>query len=230
MGTMNPPDQGTALDRLEPRRIAVVLVDFQNDFCRPSDPGHDPAQTAANAAAASRASAFAAAASAVGMRVIYTQQILDLTRLDARQRRWEKHSRLCRDGSPGADLFIEPVPGSRVVRKYRFDIWQSSEFRRALTDWDIDGLIIGGVELICCVLHAVLGAEERGYGYLVPLDLVSGMCSTERPANRAVRDYLRAVHPTIDHAHDLLARWQADGAHSAKLAALPGRYRRFPPV
>jgi nicotinamidase-related amidase len=167
--------------------------------------------------------AFAAAASSLGVRVIYTRQVLDLARLDARQRRWEEHSRLCRDGTPGADLFIEPVPGSRVVRKYRFDIWQSREFRQALTDWDIDGLIIGGVELICCVLHAVLGAAERGYRYLVPLDLVSGIRSTERPANRAVRDYLRAVHPTVDRAGDLLPRWQAGGAHATEPAAARGR-------
>jgi nicotinamidase-related amidase len=222
MGTVNPNEQATVLDGLEPAQIAVVLVDFQNDFCRSPEPGHDPAQTAANAAAARRAAAFAAAASGLGLRVIYTRQVLDLARLDLRQRRKEEHSRLCRAGTPGADLFIEPVPGSRVVRKDRFDIWQSREFLDALADWDIDGLIIGGVELICCVLHAVLGAEERGYRYLVPLDLVSGIRSTEHPANRAVRDYLRAVHPTIDHARDLLPRWQAGGAHTTEPAAPRG--------
>src|SRR6266700_5356423 len=28
-----------------------------------------------------------------------------------------------------------------VVSKYRFDVWQSQEFLRALADWDIDGLV-----------------------------------------------------------------------------------------
>ncbi len=68
---------------------------------------------------------------------------------------------MCLAGSAGAELFIEPVPGSRVVSKYRFDIWQSQEFLRALADWDIDGLVGGGVELVCCVLYAVLGAGPR---------------------------------------------------------------------
>jgi nicotinamidase-related amidase len=113
------------------------------------------------------------------------------------------------------------VPGSRVARKDRFDIWQSREYLRALADWDIDGLIIGGVELICCVLHAVLGAEERGNRYLVPLDLFSGIRSTERTANRAARDYLRAVHPTIDHADDLLPHWQAGTARNEPRPAAP---------
>ncbi len=118
-----------------------------------------------------------------------------------------QNSRLA--GSTGAELFIEPVAGSRVVRKFRFDLWRSQEFVHALSDWEIDGLITGGVELICCVLYAVLGAEERGFAYVVPLDLVSGMRSSEQIANHAVRDCLRAVHPVVERADDLLGLWRA---------------------
>jgi nicotinamidase-related amidase len=39
---VNLPGQATALDRWNRPRIAVVLADFQNDFCQPLDPGHDP--------------------------------------------------------------------------------------------------------------------------------------------------------------------------------------------
>ena len=53
------------------------------------------------------------------------------------------------------ELFVEPVPGSRVVRMDRFDVWQSPEFLGVLAAWDIDGLVIGGVEL----RYATLGAE-----------------------------------------------------------------------
>jgi nicotinamidase-related amidase len=95
------------------------------------------------------------------------------------------------------------------VRKYRYDIWQSQEFTQALSEWDIDGLIIGGVELICCVLYAMLGADERGFTYVVPQDLVSGMRSSEQVASRAVRGYLRSVHPTVERAVDLLNLWPA---------------------
>jgi nicotinamidase-related amidase len=208
-GKVDQPDQMDELRKLEPHRVAVVLVDFQNDFCRPARPDQDQLQTQANADAARRSNDFAARAARLGMQVIYSQQILDPARLTPRQRRQEEDSALCLAGSAGAELFIEPVAGSRTVRKYRFDVWQSREFMRALSDWDIDGLIIGGVELICCVLYAVLGAAERGYPYVVPQDLVSGVRSTEPVANRAVRDYLRAVHPTVEHAADLLSLWPA---------------------
>jgi len=211
-GQMRSLDQIDELRKLETRRVTVLLVDFQNDFCRPSTPDQDPGQTRANAEAAQRANAFASEAAGLGMRVIYSQQILDPGRLTSRQRRWEEGSQLCLAGSAGAELFIDPVPGSRIVRKYRFDIWQSQEFLAALADWDIDGLIIGGVELICCVLYAALGADERGFHYAVPQDIVSGMRSSEQVANRAARDYLRSVHPSVDRAGDLLRDWGAAGS------------------
>lgn len=203
---MRERDEVSGFRKLEPGRVAVVLVDFQNDFCR--SPESYPAQTRANAETARRANGFAAEAARLGVRVIYSQQVMDTERLTPRQRRWEKDSRLCLAGSAGADLFIQPVPGSVTVQKYRYDIWQSPAFLAALTDWDIDGLVIGGVELTCCVLYAVLGAEERGFHYVVPMDLVSGIRSSERLANGAARDYLRAVHPHVERADDLLHSWR----------------------
>lgn len=189
-------------------RVAVLLVDFQNDFCQPTPPSGAPTGSAKNVETALRANRFAADAAAQGVRVIYSQQILDTDQLTARQRRWETDGGLCVAGTKGAELFVEPVAGSRVVRKYRFDVWQSSEFRSALEDWDIDGLVIGGVELQCCVLYAVLGAEERGYHYVVPQDLVSGIDACEQTSNRAVRDYLGYAHPTLDSADELLNGWR----------------------
>ena len=195
MGDVGERDQVNELSKLEPNRVGVVLVDFQNDFCRPPGPDEDPAQTQANADAARRANHFAAEAASLGMRVIYSRQILDLAQLTPRQRRREEHSRLCLAGSDGAELFVEPVAGSRIVRKYRFDLWRSEEFTQALLDWDIAGLIIAGVELICCVLYAVLGADERGFTYVVPQDLVSGMRSSEQVANPG-RARLPAIRPS----------------------------------
>lgn len=194
---------------LDPARVAVLLVDFQNDFCNPAVPAGEPKGTAKNAQTAVRANEFAARAAEFGVRTIYSQQVLDHARLTERQRRWEEQSRLCLAGTSGAELFVQPVPGSRVVTKHRFDIWRSEEFLDALTEWDTDGLIIGGVELQCCVLYAVLGAEERGHHYVVPLDLVSGIDACEQTSNRAVRDYLQFAHPSPASAQDLLAGWKA---------------------
>jgi nicotinamidase-related amidase len=176
---------------LAPEQVAVVLVDFQNDFCSPEVARGAPVRNTANAAAARRANAFAAEAAALGAHIVYTRQVLDLDRLTPRQRRWERPDGLCAAGSWGAELFVRPVPGSTMVTKDRFDCWQSPEFVAALDRTGVDGLVITGVELVCCVLYAVLGASERGYHYVIPEDLVSGQDTSEETDNRAVRDYFR---------------------------------------
>lgn len=183
---------------LPPERVALLLVDFQHDFCDGN---------VGNAATARRAHDVATEAARYGVRTIYSRQVYDPARLTDRQRRREGPNSLCRKGSRGAELFVPPVDGARVVRKYRYDVWRSAEFAALLAEWDVDGLVIGGVELQCCVLYAVLGADERGYHYAVPPDLVSGIDACETTSNRAVRDYLGHVHPSPTSA-ELLAAWR----------------------
>jgi nicotinamidase-related amidase len=218
---------------LFPHRVAVVMVDFQNDFCSPEVFGGGPVTNTRNAEAAQRASTFAAHAAGLGAHVVYTQQILDMGQLTARQRRWERPEGLCAAGTWGAGLFVEPVRGSSVVVKYRYDCWRSPSFTGFLDGKDIDGLVICGVELICCVLYAVLGAAERGYHYMVPQDLVSGQDPGTETGDKAVRDYLRFGHPqhAIESSEEILSRWRARtgvlprGGLSAETGAVSERLR-----
>ena len=94
---------------LAPERVAVVLIDFQNDFCSPEVAASAQPTNTNNAAAARLANDFAAAAADAGAHVLYTRQILDLDRLTPRQRRWERPGGLCAAGSWGAELFLDPV-------------------------------------------------------------------------------------------------------------------------
>ena len=98
----------------EPRHVAVLMVDLQNDFCSPEIFASTPVTNTHNAATAHRANAFAQRAATAGAKVIYTQQVLDLDRLNARQRRAEEHGGICLKGTWGAELFVETVPGSTV--------------------------------------------------------------------------------------------------------------------
>jgi nicotinamidase-related amidase len=206
-GTMTGADRD-GLEGLAPQQVAVVLIDFQNDFCHPdAGRGRVPTNTA-NAATARRANDFARRAARLGAHIIYAQQVLNLARLTPLQRQWESlETGLCVEGSWGAALFVDPIPGSSVVRKFRFDIWQSREFVDLLVARGIEGLIIGGVELRCCVLFAVLGAEERGYRCVVPHDLVSGQDAGEAIAH--IRPYLTVVYRAPPTAQDILDTWTA---------------------
>ncbi len=193
--------------RLGPSSVAVVLIDFQNDFCRPPAGASSPASQ--NAATARRAREFAAEAQALGVHAVYTRQVLDFERLTPRQRRRESSDGLCAAGTVGAELFLSPIPGATVVTKDRFDVWQSEQWLDYLQQHKIDGLVITGVELRCCVLYAVLGADERGYAYTVPLDLVSGVDAGEKSDNEWVRRYLRDVHDAPANSAQLLNAWRA---------------------
>lgn len=207
---------------LPPERIGVLMVDFQNQFCHPRACGTGPVINRHNAATARRADAFARAAARHGAQVIYTRQVLDPERLAARQRPWDEQLGLCRAGSWEAELFVEPVPGSVVITKPRFDVWQSPEFLGYLAADPVDGFIIAGVELRCCILFAVLGADERGYRVVVPQDLVSGLDTGDGSYNDAVRCLLREVYHAPETADSFLAAWTSvrSGAPPALAASL----------
>jgi nicotinamidase-related amidase len=189
---------------LAPNRVAVLLIDFQNDFCSPELFSDKIPTNTLNTETAHRANEFARSASALGCHAIYTRQVLDLSKLTSRQQQWQHPDGLCAAGSWGAELFIDPIPGGHIVTKHRFDIWQSQEFLDLLDRLDVEGLVIGGVELQCCVLCAVLGAEERGFHYAVAQDIVSGQDPGRDTYNRAVREYLRITHGALEEADSLL--------------------------
>lgn len=193
-----------------PARVGVLMVDFQNQFCDPRACGDGPVTNTHNAVAAHRANAFAAAAAKLGAKVIYTRQVLDLGQLSARQRRWDEQLGVCKKGSWEAELFIEPVPGSVVVTKPRFDVWQSREFLDYLAADPVDGFVIAGVELRCCVLFATFGADERGYRFVVPQDLVSGLDPGDDTYNLAARHLLTELYDLQVTSCELLATWASD--------------------
>jgi nicotinamidase-related amidase len=91
-------------------RVAVIMVDFQNDFCSPGAWGGGPVTNTPNAQTAERANVFARHAAALGAHVVYTRQVLDMDRLTERQRRLERPDGLCAAGSWGAELFVPLVP------------------------------------------------------------------------------------------------------------------------
>ena len=95
-----------------------------------------------------------------------------------------------------------------MVTKYRFDIWQSKEFLEFVETEKPDGFIFAGVELCCCVLFAVLGADERGFRISVPMDLVSGIDSGNDTYNKAVREYLKLIYKAPDSSDEVLKAWK----------------------
>ena len=197
----------TNLIGLTPQQVVVLMIDFQNAFCHPD--GHTANDKVKNEATARRANAFALQASRLGASVVYSRQVMDPAALTARQLRWDEATGTCRKGSWDSELYVTPVPGSTVVTKDRFDIWQSRAFLEYIGKTNPEGFVICGFELCCCILFAVMGADERGYRYVVPQDVVSGLDSGDATYNRFVRDYLRSVHEAPDSSENILKEWES---------------------
>ena len=197
----------TNLVGVTPEQVVVLMVDFENAFCHPES--YTVNDKVANGATARRANAFALRASQMGASVVYSRQVFDPEALTPRQLRWDETDGICPKGSWDAELYVEPVPGATVPTKNRFDIWQSREFLAYVAEKDPEGLVICGFELCGCVLFAVLGADERGYRYVVPQDLVSGIDTGDATYNRAVRDYLRYMHDAPDSSENIIEGWEA---------------------
>jgi len=192
---------------IDPNKIAIVLIDFQNSFCQQgSNPVDDKTS---NRKAAFSANEFAASASHLGAKIVYTKQILDPEMITPRQRKWAIPENICPKDSWESELFLEPISGATVVTKYRFDVWQSEEFVHFVETEKPEGFVFAGVELCCCVLFAVLGADERGYRVSAPMDLVSGIDSGNDTYNKSVREYLKRIYKAPDTSEKILKAWKA---------------------
>jgi nicotinamidase-related amidase len=99
LSNVTPVETGAGFFEFDPCRVAVDLINFQNDFCSPDGFRGGTVTNTHNAAAAARASRVPVDAHRLGAHVIYTRQVLDLTKLTVRQRRWAASDQLCAAGS-----------------------------------------------------------------------------------------------------------------------------------
>lgn len=174
---------------IDPNKTAILVVDLQNDFCH----GNSvlKRKRTRNEKCAARIYRFIEQAEKAGAEVVFSQQIFDKSKLTWRQKKYYdklvsgkretfgaykgKIKIPCVKGTFGAEYFNYEPPKDKLFTKFNFDIWQNKEFVKFLDKNKIETLVITGVEIACCVLYAVLGAEERGFNIVVPRDLVSGV-------------------------------------------------------
>jgi ureidoacrylate peracid hydrolase len=165
---------GDTIKDIDPKTTLVLVIDLQNDFC------HEKSVLSRNRSRNRKCALaiykFVKEVKKQGVKIAFTQQIYDKSKLTSRQKHYyKKYGNICcKRGSFGAKYYQYTPPKDKLFTKYNFDIWQNNKFIKFLDKNKIDTLIITGVEILCCVLYAVLGADERGFNIVVPKDLVSG--------------------------------------------------------
>ena len=68
-------------------------------------------------------------------------------------------------------------------------------------------MLITGVELVCCVLYAIMGAEERGFKVVIPLDLVSGVDEGVEEQNKLLSIIGQFYGPVVS-SQEILKIWE----------------------
>lgn len=190
---------------INPEKTIIVIIDLQNDFCHPKSVYKT--KRANNLRTARRIHKFVEKAKKHNLDIIYFQQIFDKSKLTEQQKKYyQKNKPPCKRGSFGAKYFEIKPPKDKLFTKYNFDIWQNKKFQNYLKKKRIETIIITGIEILCCVLFAILGADERGYNIIIPKDLVSSVDGWKKESKN-VLDFVGKLYGPVVFSKNILNVW-----------------------
>jgi nicotinamidase-related amidase len=197
--------------RLSPQNGALVLIDFQNDFCaREGATGRTGASMRMIDSATYNAKQLLNSARKRGVFVVHVRAeygkhwrsgsspyrfpieghrepaVWTASAADFSANRYfsEDETEVCRTGTWGAG-FIEglcPEPGEAVITKHRFGAFAGTGLDRLLRARGLSSLIIAGVTTNCCVETTAREAVMREFSLIIAADCV------------AVKDHLADLH------------------------------------
>jgi biuret amidohydrolase len=153
------------VDRIDPDRTAMIVVDMQNDFVAAGAAMETPA---ARAMVPKLAEALKICRSA-GVRVIYTAHVhrrdgSDMGLFDDMHPPIAKRAALV-DGTPGVDIYpdLAPQPGEHVIKKHRYSAFFGTDLDIILREWKIDTVVISGTTTENCCHATARDAMFRNY-------------------------------------------------------------------
>ena len=209
-----PQESSTSLsllDRLAPRRSALVVIDMQNDFCAPG--GYVDAVMGKDVSAAAAllpvlnsliAHARGAGVPVVWVRADYGHAAIPSSML-AKQLRAGIHAECCAAGTWGADWFgVAPLPTEPVVTKHTYSGFHDTDLDAVLRGKQIETLVFAGVQTQICVESTVRDGHSRGYDCIVPADAVA---SHTPMLHDATLMNVRFLFGDVSDSATILAAW-----------------------
>ncbi len=161
--------------RLDPKTTALVIVDMENDWCKPGGHRYFPEIDGV----IPRLRALLETCRANGTQVIFVQSV-----------RFPDSDEFVRFGQAPFILKgtwgstyteeLTPLPGEPIVEKHTHDAFYQTEMDHLLQKLKIipetHHIMCTGVAMNVCVYHAILGFHLRHYNVIVPMD-----CCAVRP-------------------------------------------------
>jgi ureidoacrylate peracid hydrolase len=173
------------LERMDPRRAALLVIDMQNAFCHPEGTlGISDVDISDCAAAIGPIAGLIPAATDAGLPVIWTlQEHLDDDQWRARRElpvHTAKRARVAAlAGTWDAELVEELAPlakdPSLVIRKHRFGAFYQTRLDLLLRMLGRSALIVTGVTANACVETTMREAYLRDYDVVAVLDAIGAI-------------------------------------------------------
>jgi nicotinamidase-related amidase len=169
-----PESHHDTLTELDPMRTVLVVVDMENEFCKPGGKLYHPEGVDE---VIPKLKHLLERCRAAGTKVIFVQST-----------RFENAPEFVRFGRPptilkntwGSEYIEELTPrkGEPIVEKHTHDCFYKTGMdgllERLKIRPDAHAVIIGGINANICVYHAVLGFHIRHYHVLLPMDCCAG--------------------------------------------------------
>jgi biuret amidohydrolase len=153
------------VDRVDPRRTAMIVVDMENDFIAPGAPMETPAGRAL-IPNLQRALAFCREA---GIRIVYTAHVhrkdgCDMGLYDDLWPPIESRAGLV-DGTSGIEIYpdVAPTKDDIVIKKHRYSAFYGTDLEIVLRGMGVDTVIITGVTTENCCHATARDAMFRDY-------------------------------------------------------------------
>jgi ureidoacrylate peracid hydrolase len=206
------------LDRTDPERTVLVVIDAQNDFVHPEGKvaraGADLSTFPAALHAINRllAAARTAHVPCLFVRVEHGPRV----DLGPYRDKYEplgsyETDTLCHEGSWGAQFVDEldgPLDGERAFVKHGYDPFYVPEFEAAVAEGGTTNVIVVGFVTTLCVAATVASAFERGYFVAVPQDCVAA--ADEDAAGMTLATF-RNFYAELVNSGAVIEAWRAAG-------------------
>lgn len=162
-----------------PDRIAVVVIDMQQDFCSPSGAfGRAGMDISANERIVQPLNAFVETMRDSGALVVWVRQVISPRHMSPaimrRLRRAPERLELCVQGTAGAELAegLRVDPADAMVEKFRYSAFFGSSLDQILRSSGMQTTILVGTAANGCVDSTARDAAQLDYDVVLARDLI----------------------------------------------------------
>jgi nicotinamidase-related amidase len=223
------------VSRLSPENVALLLIDFQNDFCAAEGAtGRTGASMRMIDTAVRRTRDLLRSARENGIFVVHVRAeygkpwrsasspyrfpvegrrepaVWTASASDMSINRWfeEEETEVCRTGTWGAEFVegLRPEPGEAVITKHRFGAFAGTGLDQLLRARGLSSLVVAGVTTNCCVETTAREAVMREFNLIVVEDCV-GVKDHLADLHQATLEALGTYFGLVRPASDIIAGW-----------------------